>query len=86
MSDSNRGKRNPPLDQGFALITAIVLCCLIVGVISFSSGRDSERDSQRSAEYQDYGERRENAFCADLVGALLEKCKIEQEQAAREAY
>lgn len=86
MFNSDQRKRNPPPDQGFAVITAIVLCCLIVGVLSFSVGRDSERDSQRTSLYQKYGERRENAFCVDLVGDLLEQCRIEQEQAVRETY
>jgi hypothetical protein len=86
MSGSNRSAGSPALDQGLAVLAAVILCCFIVGILTFSWGRDSERDSQRAAEYQDYRERRVSAFCADLSGTLLAKCQIEQEQAAREAY
>jgi len=86
MSGSNRSAGSPALDQGLAVLAAVILSCFIVGILTFSWGRDSERDSQRAAEYHDYRERREGAFCAGLSGTLLAKCQIEQEQAAREAY
>jgi hypothetical protein len=86
MYDGYGGQRDTPLGQGLAILVAIILSCLIVGILTYSVGRDSERDRQRAAEYEEYGERREDAFCAGLPGSLLAKCQIEQEQAAREAY
>lgn len=86
MSDSNEGRQDTPFDQGLAYLAAIVLCCLIVGFLSYSVGREGERDGQRAAEYERYGKRRQSVFCAGFDGNQLAQCKVEQEQAAREAY
>jgi hypothetical protein len=86
MPDSDRSERDPNLDQGLGVLVAIILCCLIVGTLAFSSGRDSERDSYRASEYQGYAERRQDIHCAGMAGPLLAKCEIEQEDAARQAY
>ncbi|MET4133086.1 hypothetical protein ABIE62_002231 [Porphyrobacter sp. MBR-155] len=86
MSDSNRGFKDTPLGQGFAVIAAIILCCLIVGILSFSWGRASERDSERAIEYQKYADHRQSIFCAGLEGNLLAQCRIEQEQITKSVY
>lgn len=86
MSASNPSNRSATLEEGFAVVAAIVLCCLIVGTLSFSWGRESERDTQRAAEYQDYGERRESIYCSGMSGVALAQCQMEQEEAAKEAY
>jgi len=59
---------------------------VIVGVLAFSWGRDGERDSKRAAEYENYAERRVDAFCGALTGRDRGKCFIEQQQAAKDAY
>lgn len=74
------------MDQGFGVIVAIILACVVVGVLAFSLGREGERDSKRASEYEKYADRRKGAYCVDLAGVSHAKCEIEQEEAAREAY
>lgn len=86
MPRGDRDKRDSPLDQGFGVVVAVVLACAVVGALAFSLGRDSERDSKRASEYENYAKWRKRVYCIDLAGASLSKCEIEQEQSSREAY
>ena len=86
MSDSDRSERTPTIGDGLSILTAIILSCFIVGTLTFSLGRDGERDTERAAEYQNYSDERQAAFCTGLVGLKLSQCEIEQQQAATQAY
>ena len=86
MSDSDRPRGNSALDQGFAVLSAVVLCCFVIGVLAFSWGSNSTRDGELAATYQEETRRNQRDICRGRSGPLLAECLVEQERAGREAY
>lgn len=86
MSDSNRGERSEDLGQGLAFLTAIILCCTIVSILTYAWVNNSTADSERAAYYQEEAERNKRTICVGSEGAVFAKCLVEQQRAADGAY
>ena len=86
MSDSNRGAGNQDVAQGFAILTAVTLCCLNTGILTYAWINNTSSDSERAAYYQQEADRNKTAVCIGREGGLLAECLVEQERASREAY
>lgn len=85
---SNRGGGNSNL-AGFGLLAALLLSCLIVGVLAYVSGSQNERRNQGPASYSQAAKADAQRACVGMeTGAsfecIYEKVKASQEQARGE--
>jgi hypothetical protein len=85
MPDSNRGDEPATLGL-FGVISALVLCCFIVGILSFSNGQEAARRDKTPAAYAEAAKSKAQQDCTGLEGnaafeCIYEKLETSQQQA-----
>jgi hypothetical protein len=84
----NRFEKNPNLGY-FGIITAFILCCLIVGYLTYISGIQGERRDKTPASYSQAAKEDAYAACVEIKGnaafeCIYEKVETSQDQARGE--
>lgn len=86
----SRGRGHEPATLGaFGYLTAVILCCLIVGYLTYTSGRQDERRDETPAAYSQAAKEDARRACLGIEGSAAFECiyaKVEssQEQAHNE--
>lgn len=83
MSSSNRSDERPTLGA-FGYFAAIVLCCFIVGGLTYHLGREQERRYKTPASYAKAAEADAQRACAGLEGPAAFECIYKKAEAALE--
>lgn len=83
MHDSNRS--NEPATLGiFGAISALVLCCFIVGILAYSSGQETERRDKTPAAYNEAAMSKAQKDCAGREGQAAFECIYEKVEASQQ--
>lgn len=88
MSGSDRGEQ-PKAVVGLGLVAALAICCLIVGVLSYSQGRETERRYQSPHQHGEWAKQSAQKACAnrntsDAADCIYERVKSAEEQGRAE--
>lgn len=83
MSDGNRGQGNPHLGA-YGVALAIVLCTIITGILSYSSGRESERRNHAPASYSRAAKQDAERACVGMDSGTAFECIYEKVEASQE--
>lgn len=77
MSDSNRSERTEALGPVFAIFAAILLVAVVVGVLSYSQGVESERRNNAPAAYAEAAKEHAGRACRESEAATVFECVYE---------
>jgi hypothetical protein len=83
MSDSSGGKQGRDLGP-IGYFSAIILCCIIVGGLTYSLGRENQRRNDTPASYAKAAKADAQSACIDSKGAAAFECIYEKVEAAQE--
>ncbi|MEZ5695388.1 MAG: hypothetical protein R3E18_02835 [Sphingomonadaceae bacterium] len=83
MSDSNRGERNQALGSGLAVLAAIALVSVIVGVLAYSQGIESERRNEYPPAYAETAKADALRSCAGGEVSAVFECVYEKVEASQ---
>jgi hypothetical protein len=78
-------RSNEPATLGvFGAISALVLCCFIVGILAYSSGQETQRRDQTPAAYSEAAKRKAQEDCAGREGNAAFECIYEKVEASQQ--
>lgn len=80
---SDRRERTPHLG-GFGLLIALILCCLIVGGLTYSAGIEGERRDQYPAAYSDTAKQSAQRTCVGTEPGAVFDCVYEKVEASQD--
>ena len=83
MFRGDRGERNPHLGA-YGILLAIFLCTIIAGVLSYSSGRESERRDNAPASYSRAAKQDAQRACVGMETGTTFECIYEKVEASQE--
>jgi hypothetical protein len=83
MPSNNRSYERPTLGA-FGYFAAIVLCCFIVGILTYGQGRENERRHQAPASYAKAAMADAQNACVGREGTAAFECIYEKVEAAQE--
>lgn len=83
MSDSGGGEQGRDLGV-FGALAALFLCCVIVGILAFSSGRESERRNQTPASYAQAAKADAERACIGREGSAAFECIYEKVESSQD--
>jgi hypothetical protein len=83
MPRGDTGQGNPHLGA-YGVALAIVLCTIIAGILSYSSGRESERRNHAPASYSSAAKQDAQRACVGMKPATAFECIYEKIEASQE--
>lgn len=83
MSGINRGVRTADLG-GFGVLAAIVICCIIVGLLGYLQGQQTERDKQTSKTYAEAAQKDAQRACIGMQPGAAFECIYEKVESSNE--
>jgi hypothetical protein len=84
MSDSNRSERPEAVGPVFAILSAILVISVIVGVLAYSQGIESERRNNAPAAYAEAAKKDARDSCVGSEAATVFECVYEIVEASQE--
>ena len=83
MPSGDRGKEPTTLGI-FGVISALALCCFIVGILAFSNGQEAQRRDKTPAAYAESAKSSAKHQCVNLKGDAAFECVYEQVETSQQ--
>jgi hypothetical protein len=83
MSGSDRGNGTPHLG-GFGIAAALIICTVVAGVVSYSTGRESERRYQSPHDHAETAKASAKSSCVGIDPVAVFECVYEKVEASEE--
>lgn len=83
MHDRDRSNEPPTLGI-FGAISALVLCCFIVGILTYSNGQEAERRDKTPAAYSEAAKSKAQQDCVGLEPDAMFECIYEKVESSQQ--